>query len=415
LVASGTYDEAVRVEYKNVVLKSETGAESTIISGLFHPGDVTPIVRLTSVDSFTVIEGFTLSGNVDSAGAAGAVLVDSSSCPTIRDNIIKNNLSQLGGGIGVYHSSCVRIVGNVIRNNQALQHGGGVYAFLSDRTEVHGNLVAYNQASPGVSQAPGGGGVMILLSGETLIEWNAFVGNAAEFGGAILFNVGAFSIVRENTLVYNGGGVFPKSSRAAGVHFFGNASTKTLERNIIASSQDGSGVSVTPAGNESPEMICNVFWMNELGDYGGAAEPGASDMYADPLFCFMDPDSFSVAANSICLADNNQGCGSIGAFGPGCGSQLAIDEARAPQYGLRVQRIGRWVVEFELDSRAWVGTLRLEIFDVQGRLIDTLLFDNEPRVRWDASSRTGNLAAAVLFARVGNGAVLAAKTFTIGL
>jgi hypothetical protein len=62
---------------------------------------------------------------------------------------------------------------------------------------------------------------------------------------------------------------------------------------------------------------CVVF-----GNAGGDSLPGGSsdNLFADPLFCDVYHDNFTLCENSPCLADNNDWGEPVGAHGVGCGN-----------------------------------------------------------------------------------------------
>ena len=125
-VAPGVYDinEPITYRGKNITLKSEAGAEETIIKGdyrsrifIFNSGE----------NNNAVLEGFTITGGRGSDG--GGVYCEKSS-PTIKRCIILYNRANLfGGGVAFYNSNArildCDIIGNFIAGNY--RNGGGIH------------------------------------------------------------------------------------------------------------------------------------------------------------------------------------------------------------------------------------------------------------------------------------------------
>lgn len=81
----------------------------------------------------------------------------------------------------------------------------------------------------------------------------------------------------------------------------------SIERTIMA--RNGRGI--FRQSGPLPELICNLLWANEYGDYGDGLVAGPSDLAADPLFCDPELGDWRVQAESPALS---AGCGPIGAF-----------------------------------------------------------------------------------------------------
>ena len=218
LVAKGTYtgDGNRDIDFlgKTIVVMSEGGAGATIIDCegdswpdfhrgfYFHNGETDE----------SVLQGFTITnGLVDDARDGGVILCENSS-PTIKDNIIIDNLAGeygMGGGVYLVSSSAV-IVGNIISDNLAAWYGGGIYCGSSSPI-IEGNLISFNQA--GIE----GGGIRCTNS-SPIISRNTIVKNtvlAGDCGGIHCYShstpVIANCIIRNNVgdEIGSGGSYWP--------------------------------------------------------------------------------------------------------------------------------------------------------------------------------------------------------------
>ncbi len=130
-VAAGTYVENINYNGKNISVIGED-RETTIIDGnqngsvvLFHGQE----------DSTALVKGFTIqngSGYYSNSDAQGGGIHIQSSNPTLDDLIISNNIldantgSPNGGGIMAYSSDGLSIKNTIIRDNISWNSGGGI-------------------------------------------------------------------------------------------------------------------------------------------------------------------------------------------------------------------------------------------------------------------------------------------------
>ena len=155
LVAPGTYVENIDFKGKDIAVRSDDGAEVTVIDG----GQVGSVVTFNSGETNNAcIEGFTLTngtGRFDGSSrySGGGVYCENAN-PTIRHNRIWSNgagdfySSGYGGGIFIGPCTSKLIVdNNEIESNSASSRGGGVSVvdgiarFAGNR--VHGNYACY--------------------------------------------------------------------------------------------------------------------------------------------------------------------------------------------------------------------------------------------------------------------------------
>ena len=96
-VLSGTYEESLDLLDKNLVLRSVTGPDSTLIEG----DGTGPVLTISGGQSnLTMVNGFTLIGGGGTAG--GGIKIDGSSTPVLHHLILSSNaVSGNGGGIAI--------------------------------------------------------------------------------------------------------------------------------------------------------------------------------------------------------------------------------------------------------------------------------------------------------------------------
>jgi hypothetical protein len=223
LVAPGKYVENINFIGKAITVTSSGGAKATVIDG----GQVAPVVTFSTGEGLTsVLSRFTLqngSSTFNSRYDGGGIYISSAS-PTIRNNIVQNNIacnggggisvefgspliqantirnnSQQsncsggvgGGGISVGGAASAAIVGNVIENNTweggGTGFGGGITLFAAGTPTIENNIIRRNSAGAfGGSQ---GGGIWIVNQSDVLIVQNLIYNNTAGQGGGIYFLV----------------------------------------------------------------------------------------------------------------------------------------------------------------------------------------------------------------------------------
>jgi hypothetical protein len=218
IVAEGTYSENIRLEGKNIVLRSEDPTISTVVENTIIDGRQDgPVVTFDGTEDETCalwgltiqngraeygagilggtygghtrarIEGNIIVGNTAAVMGGGLAFCDG----VIRRNTIKGNSSQRAGGL----YCCDGIISeNTITGNVADVYGGGA---LGCDGRIERNVISANSSN--------GGGGLFLCDG--FIGNNLVVGNhaGADGGGIELCN----GIICNNTIVHNsaaGGG-----------------------------------------------------------------------------------------------------------------------------------------------------------------------------------------------------------------
>lgn len=318
LVSSGTYVENINFLGKAISVRSEAGAETTVIDGsdpsdpdfgsvaIFNSGE-----GINSVlDGFTLINGHGTLVLWDLTGyygeqfiCGGAVYIEASS-PIIRNNIMTGAVDiDCGGGVfcdsgspiirdntimghtGVRFGGGIFSFGNpVILNNTIVQNaawdGGGVFSYYP--ASITGNLITQNTASDsggGVTCLPGnkishnviienetdgfGGGIdarAMHNDPEVLITDNTISGNTAMYGGGVH---GGKCALAGNTIVDN------VAQEDGGGAAFYNVRQLLIVNNVIAGNSAGNRGGGIEANSWSEPVLINVTLVGNSADEKG--------------------------------------------------------------------------------------------------------------------------------------------------
>jgi hypothetical protein len=243
-------------------------------------------------DSSPTITRCDIKDNV--AGRGGGIYCGGDCLAIVKDNTIRDNLVQDGGG-GICCWECSpEIVGNVISENEAMERGsgGGVLCY-SGSASIKENTIRRNRAQFG-------GG--ISCDSFSVVRENTIEENSAGFGGGIHCE-GCVTIIG-NTITANraedsfyyeewGGGIYCESStgspefpatvisfnvisqnysrsRSGGIHCEGG--NPIISRNTISNNYAGSeGGGVVFWWECTAMMANNVVHSNSAGGWGGGA------------------------------------------------------------------------------------------------------------------------------------------------
>ncbi len=216
-----------------------------------------------------IVEGNTILSNTVGADqwmTAGGGVMGRSLTLSLRDNLIRGNVSPEGGGIWLDGTSDTLIEDNRIEGNHATvsynSAGGGLYVNTGDGGDVtiRNNTVLSNTAN-------GDGGGIYALSGhvqDVLVQNNLLRGNdSGRNGGGLYINTGTVedNTIRENT-ARRGGGVY--------AHVWEGL---RLKRNTFEDNQageDGGGLYAyigPPVHLEANRFLCNRAGNNGGGLY----------------------------------------------------------------------------------------------------------------------------------------------------
>jgi hypothetical protein len=220
----------------------------------------------------------------------------------IRDSRFEDNENPL---IDAYQESSLLIEGTVfIRNDgNPLVDAGNVDSVLVRGCRFENNGVLFDG--------------IVVSGGNSLVEGNVFAFNRSDGDQVLRLEFGNHEL-RSNT--FFGNEVEPTTSVVRIRRYInGSPFEVRVTSNVFANTLGGSALS---GGVDS--IACNVFWENAR---PVEFYPAASFFELDPKLCDPTAGDFTVEASSPCLAENNPGCGLIGALGLGCPSTPPIPHA----------------------------------------------------------------------------------------
>ncbi len=217
--------------------------------------------------------------------------------PLFENCVFENNSAFRGGAIYVSHLSEFDVLGCTLVGNTASFAAGGIH-FYGDGATFAGSVFADNSS-------PKGGAFLVYVSGSQSVEFtgSTFVGNSSPIGAAIdieRLDVPSLMPIRNCLLVGN---------------LIGSAI-------LVYDDPD----------SEAPEISCTNIFGNEGGDWVGYIENSAGiggNLQLDPMFCNLVERDLNLMSSSPCAAENNPGCGRIGALGVACNTPQWVDIATA--------------------------------------------------------------------------------------
>lgn len=280
----------------------------------------------------------------NSAGSVGGAVDSRDSSPVLTDCVLTGN-SVLGGmerGGGIYCSGGVVTVDNCSFTENKTSgdgEGAGIFCFTST-VIVTGSEFSMN-SSVGSSGGVGSGGAVQCREGECELTDCRFLGNEADFGGAIHCASSTLrlseSVLSGNSAYkyYGGGGAaycedsdvtidrctFARNSAETGAALYCSQTSPAITSSIISYGKGGVTIHCDDLSNPALSC-CNIFGCS-AGDWTGALEAqseSAGNISADPLFCNIHAEDFHLCGNSPCLLQEGQCAGRIGALGEGCGT-----------------------------------------------------------------------------------------------
>jgi parallel beta-helix repeat protein len=229
----------------------------------------------------------------------GIVIVNTS--PTVINNVITNNRSIRGGGIGINFGSpliqlntitgnlggggilitgegSAEILDNVISNNRNVS-GGGIYIPGGGASPIiKRNVIKGNSVSLGAQ----GGGIYMVNSSSPLIVQNLITGNQATTGGGIYWSVSGIRgpILINNTIADN------DATFGSGVFADGADDQLELTNNIIVA-KPGQTALFCGSFDGGPIIRSNNIFSTDGMAYGGSCSDSTGtngNISADPLF-----------------------------------------------------------------------------------------------------------------------------------
>ena len=178
IVRDGTYTENINVNKPHLTIRSENGADSTIVHAA-NPDD--HVFEVTA--DYVNISGFTVEGATWRAG----IYISADYC-TIYDNIASNN----SNGIYLYSSNKNTIMNNIVNSNRYC----GIWSSYSSHNNITNNLANSN----------GWYGIGLWHYS----NYNTLINNIANFNyyhGIGVGDTSSHNTLISNTANFNGGGI----------------------------------------------------------------------------------------------------------------------------------------------------------------------------------------------------------------
>jgi len=282
LVAPGVYYENINFVGKNITVASLflTTQDTSFISQTIIDGGMNDsVVEIKSGEGQNaVLCGFTIQNGYAHGSSPydynGGGIYCYSSCPTISNLIIKNNMATgYGGGIGCDWGSSPSLMELTIRNNSASNSGGGI--FISYPGSCLSNVIISNNFAGSKS-----GGVYFYGGNSTLDRVDIINNSCNGNGGGIYCDYSA-TINLTNTIVSNNFGNY-------GIYIFsGNAS---ITYSNFYDNQNGNffncdpwvGINVAVNANEDS---CDVY----------------NNIQLDPQFVNISNENYHLNESSPCI------------------------------------------------------------------------------------------------------------------
>jgi hypothetical protein len=288
LVSPGVYDttsaEAFPMVMKNgVVLKSTDGPAVTFIDANLTGR----VFNCISLDSTTVISGFTITGGVETEGG-GIYCLDSDL--EISDNIITGNaatdVAAHGGGLFL-SGGAPSITSNQIVSNKARKNmGGGIFCAGGSTALIKDNLITRNVAKYG-------GGIFMQYCRPTVRGNTVSRNRSIATGAGVDCSFNSSPVVTHNVIVHN-----TANADGSGIACC-YGTTPTIAYNTIAGNSGTFGGGVRALGNSSPEIWANVIVDNvdaiHLLEDSDSAYAHANNMYYNTY----QPGGYEVVNHTI--------------------------------------------------------------------------------------------------------------------
>jgi len=389
-----------------LVLLSLAGPEETVLTG---SGD--NVISVVSGGEGSRIEGFTIrDGRSTYAGgglrASGEVYV--------VGNRFENNTAftmsvfhDKGIGGAMYLTGESHVIGNTFVDNRSGLWGGAILIRCeneTDESEVRDNLFLHNQSDQG-------NGIVVIADvvdpNPVLIDGNTFVTSTgwAEIG----FDYLSTGVVTRN--LFSAEWIYPVVCEVSQPTREGDPDPRR-ERYVPGRASRGAGGLIVDCNAVHITGGDPMEWEQDLEAW--CEIEVTSTFYGDPLFCDPGSGDYRLREDSP-IAPGATACGRIGAFEETCPVVIGTDEEASAPVAYALGRLRpnpfnpRLRVPFDVPAPG--GEVRIEVFDVNGRRVRSLLREVMPagrhQVIWDG--RAGDLeggaraASGVYFIRMDAG------------
>jgi hypothetical protein len=366
LVAPGEYIENIEIDNQNHVIASYfllAGDSSYIENTVIDGGGQGQVISMNMAGPDTKLIGFTITNGYTTDSGAGLYCVDS--YPTIAFCVFKDNNAGIsnplthGGSISANYSEIT--LRNVwIYDNYAAGQGGAVYAAHSTINATH-VLAVDNGANVK-------GGAFSFYKSSGTLDHVTIANDSAQIEGGALF-------MHESEVSFTNSIVWGSSPQQIAFSEYGGRSLVNINYSIL------------------DEYVTGVETNNN-----GTVNFGLFDVFDDdPLFCSVDSGDYQLAENSPCIGLGADGS-TIGFYGVGCGEIVAISDMQEIPDEFKLYEPYPNPFNASTTLRFSVGTtdlLSLRVFDITGRLVETLIDEHinpgEHEINWHAENVSSGL------------------------
>ncbi len=370
LIAPGTYHEHDLVVPTGVSMTGDSADPGAVVIDAQGAGRVLAVLDAAATAS---ISRLTLTGGDASRGGGlytvGQVVV-------LNEVRLVDNQATYGAGVYAEGTSAF-LTSCEIADNSARAVGGGVFAHGESRLELEDCAVVRNEAQAYAGGWYASARAQLVVTGSTVADNSA---ETAAEGGA--FDAQTVSFTRA-VIAWN---------CAPNPPLVCDDSATTLLTDLAS----------------VPQHQCTLRhvsgWWGVIADQNGIDGNTAGD----PLFCRTGSPAdlasrYGVAADSPALPAHSGGCGLIGAYGQAC--ETATDVPDGPPAAACVLRAPSpnpfnpvTTIRFELRAP---GVVRLEVYDLAGRRVATLVRDHRSagthEVQWRGTDDDGLRAASGVY------------------
>ncbi len=310
VVPPGVYRGTVNFAGRNITLKSTDPHDPEIVKSTVLDGDGrSPVVKFTGGEGRdAILWGFTITNGQGEENGGGIRIINGSS-PTIKGNIIENNMVEGeagGGGIGVEEASAPSICQNIIMNNSGGDWGGGIFIADNSSGFLENNIIRKNQAKIH------GGGIFCRYSHIEFIDNTLEENFSGNFGGGLSLFCDNGSVVKDNNICQNrsafsGGGIYMEGYDNPEIH--GN---RILNNEAVEGEGGGIYMDSIASLPSSPVVSKNRIVGNRAKTFGGGLfvgnrcdSPMRGNIIADNI-CRGDGGGIYISNSSPSLTGQNR-------------------------------------------------------------------------------------------------------------
>ena len=386
LVYAGTWSGPENIDLQfngvNLVLKSKSGPEVTIIDCQYQG---IGLILEQGESNDAVVEGFTITHGQNTyayGNNAGAINIEDSS-PTIKDCILVDNNAAWDGGAICALNSDAQIFDCFIAGNHAPHNGGGISIPYNSNVLVE-RCVIVNNSDSGYASG------ILVYSGSAANIINCTIGGntRGSQGEGITCYGSKMKVV--NTVIFD---------QNEGIQFSTSSLCRVAHCDFYDNDWDFSGT--------LPVRIGEICQTNLNGDSCDIY----NNIYLDPMFLDPQGEDYHLQSFSPCIdagsprfpLDPDETVIEIGAYYYEQHFNTSVyANTMTPASSQLMQPFPN---PFNSSTRIAYsipaeGNVRINLYNMQGRLVDTLLDEWKPSGSYEISYSNRNLASGTYFLRM---------------